>query len=340
MRFLPLINNFIKNANDNINITLKDLKAIYDVVAKKDSIDMNSDYDKERVVGSRYCCKRFIGICTRHCTRYYYYYDPYNVEGTNNHLNLTYINFEEYMLKFNEKYNELYPGFSNNILSYNSLLSKLDSEINNETKKNEFNDKNIYLDNITEKINSIIEEKLGNNLLTSSYNYYKNKITNNLPNELNNIIEQWKNAYDEIYNIINSNKDKFKSSILEFYLLGKAYQQTYTQNISYDYGESIVDKLKNDFNYTNKYYYNIIISELNKTYSYILNNLPNNEKPFDEILNKRINEIKNSYNNLLSLLKNSKNEIIDKTKQEITLQVNSKNFFYINDIIKDHIKLP
>ena len=27
--------------------------------------------------------------------------------------------------------------------------------------QNEFNDKNIYLDNITEKINSIIEEKLG-----------------------------------------------------------------------------------------------------------------------------------------------------------------------------------
>ena len=338
MRFLPLINNFIKNANDNINITMKDLKAIYDVVAKKNSKNMNSDYDKERVVGSRYCCARFL-ICFRHCTRYYYYYDPYNVEGTNNHLNLTYINFEEYMLKFNEKYNELYPGFSNNILSYNSLLSKLDAEINNETKKNEFNDKNIYLDNITEKINSIIEEKLGNNLLTASYNYYKNKITNNLPNELNNIIEQWKNTYDEIYNDINSNKDKFKSSILEFYSLGIAYQQTYIQNISYEYFESIVDKLKNDFNYTNKYYYNIIISELNKTYSYILNNLPNNEKPFDEILNKRINEIKTSYNNLLLLLKNSKNEIIDKTKQEITLQVNSKNFFYINDIIKDHIKL-
>ena len=34
--------------------------AIYDVAAKKDSIDMNSDYDKERVEGSRYCCKRFI----------------------------------------------------------------------------------------------------------------------------------------------------------------------------------------------------------------------------------------------------------------------------------------
>ena len=135
---------------------------------------------------------------------------------------------------------------------------------------------------------------MGNNLLNASYNYYKNKITNNLPNELNNIIEQWKNTYDEIYNDINSNKDKFKSTIIEFFLLGSVYQQTYIQNISYEYGESIVDKLKNDFNYTNKYYYNIIISELNKTYSYILNNLPNNEKPFDEILNKRINEIKTS----------------------------------------------
>ena len=174
--------------------------------------------------------------------------------------------------------------------------------------------------------------------MNASYIYFKDKITNKLPIELNDITDQWKNAYDQIYNDLDSNKDNLKSTVFEFYYLALFYIQTYTQNISYDYGKSIVEKLKNDFNYTNKYYYNIITSKLNKTYAYILNNLPNNEKPFDNIINKRIDEIKSSYNNLLNELKNSKNEILDKTNQEMILQVNSKNFFYTNDMIREHIK--
>ena len=121
--------------------------------------------------------------------------------------------------------------------------------------------------------------------MSASYTYYKDKITNILPTELNDITEEWKGAYDQVYNDINSNKDNFKSSVFEIYYISLFYIQAYTQNISYGYGKSIVEKLKNDFNYTNKYYYNLIISKLNKTYAYILNNLPTNEKPFDKILN-------------------------------------------------------
>ena len=41
-------------------------------------------------------------------------------------------------------------------------------------------------------------------------------------------------------------------------------------------------------------------TKINKTYSHILNNIPTNEKPFDDILNLRTNEIKQSYNNYIS----------------------------------------
>ena len=99
------------------------------------------------------------------------YYDGYNVEGTDNYLNLASININEYMKEFTDKYNELYPNFSSNVQLYNSLLSKLDIEIINETKKEKFKEKIIYLENISDKVNSIINEKLGNNLLMASYNY-------------------------------------------------------------------------------------------------------------------------------------------------------------------------
>ena len=339
MKFLPLINNFIINSNNNIIKIKNDFKNIYDEMAKKDLNKIYSDYDKKRIEEKTSCSRSWRRFWRKKCTTTKItHYDPYNVKGTDNYLNVKDINFEEYMVEFDKKYNELYPGFSQNINSYNSLLSKLDSEIDKETKKDVFKEKNIYLDNISQKVNSIIEEKLGINLLTASYNYFKNKITNTLPNELNDIIEQWKNAYDETYSDLESNKNNFKSSIFEIYLIGSLYRQIYCQKIAYSYGDLIVNKLKNDFNYTNKYYYNIIISKINKTYSYILNNLPINEKPFDEILNMRINEIKTSYNTLLSTLKNSRNEILDKTKQELKLQVNSNNFFFINNIINEHIQ--
>ena len=46
------------------------------------------------------------------------------------------------------------------------------------------------------------------------------------------------------------------------------------KNISYGYVDSIVQGRKNDLNYTLKYYYNMISFKVNKTYSYIINNIP------------------------------------------------------------------
>ena len=139
------------------------------------------------------------------------------------------------------------------------------------------NKNNNYLNDIYENINSIINNKLGNNLLNSVYNYYKNDLNEKLPIELNSILEKWKDTYDEVYEYLNSNISNFKSSLNDFSLFSLFYYNTYSQNISIDYFNSVINKAKNDFNYTIKYYYNLIISKLNKTYSYILNNIPVNE---------------------------------------------------------------
>ena len=52
--------------------------------------------------------------------------------------------------------------------------------------------------------------------MIESYNYFKNKIIKILPKELDDILTQWKNAYDKVYDDIDSNKNNFKSSIKEF----------------------------------------------------------------------------------------------------------------------------
>ena len=338
-QFLSPIINFIESKASYLNNILNNFQNIYDDMTKKESSNILNDYDLKRVVkGSRYCCKRILGICVRHC---YHpdtiYYDGYNVGTTNNHLQLEIINFDIYMKPFHDKYNELYPKLSEDISSYNFLLKNLDNEI--DLKKNEsIKSENGYLDNIYQKTNYIIEEKLDYNLLIAAYNYFKNKIENTLPNELNDILIQWKNFYDEIQKDLNSNKENFKSSVFEFFYLSNFYLQTYVQNISYGYGESIVEKMKNDFIYTIKYYYDLILSKINQTYSYILSNIPINEKPFEDILNKRIEEIKQSHAEILNEFEISRTDTLNKTKQEMILQVNPKNFFYSNDIIKNHIK--
>lgn len=62
--------------------------------------------------------------------------------------------------------------------------------LNINTIKNEFLkiNESIYMSDIQNNIKTIIEEKLGNNLLTYSYNYYHNKLTKTFPKVLNNIL--------------------------------------------------------------------------------------------------------------------------------------------------------
>ena len=76
-----------------------------------------------------------------------------------------------------------------------------------------------------------------------------NKITKTLTTELNNIIEQWKNAYAQVCDDINSNKDNFKSSVYEFVNLASFHVDIYSQEIVYGYGNSIVEKIKNPRKY-------------------------------------------------------------------------------------------
>ena len=336
--YLPNITNYINSRLDNLDKIEKNIKNLFNSFASL-TYSSSNNYDIYHYIPNCHrCCKFKLGRCWKHYTCCNPYYQGYVVSGTNNHVQLESINFSEYYLEFDNKYIEISSKFSNDIKLYNSLLSDLNQEIDNKTEEIFNKDTNSnYLNDISNKIANIINDKLGNTLLISSYNYYKNYLNNKLPNELNNILTQWKNIYDDIYEKLNVNKNKFKSSLIEFLYTASFYSQMIENNITYEYGDFIVDKYKNEFNYTIKYYYHLIESTVKQAYSYIFNNMPLPQKPFDEILNIRINEINNSYNNILTEIQNSKNEILQEDNQLRILKVNKKNFFLINDYISQNI---
>ena len=103
----------------------------------------------------------------------------------------------------------------------------------------------------------ITSEELLNHLTFLSYNYFKEEIKNKLTLEMSNIFLQWKEALSKINTKIKSNIGKFKYSIQEYGIISEMYNAIYSQNISYNYATSIIEQRKNDFNYTNRYYYNI-----------------------------------------------------------------------------------
>ena len=340
-KFLPTINIYVNSLSNNLNNKIQNLKNLFNSQSKfAYSSSKQYDYYKNYPIIYRCCVKR----TWRHCWKrgpcgIINNYVGYTVKSTNNHLSLESINFNKYTNNFDLLYNSLYKRFENSITLYNGLLIQLDAPL--ESIKQDILNKNPnsdYLNEINENVKSIINDKLGNNLLQSSYNYYKNKINEKIPIELNDILEQWKNVYDKVYEKINLNIENFKSSIEDFSLMSGFYLNTYSQNITYDYSDSIVNIVKNDFNYTIKYYYDLILSKVKKSYSYILNNIPSNKKPFDEILIKRTNEIKNSYNNLINQIQTSKDEVLKLEKQLNYLKVNEKNFFLINSYTTNNAK--
>ena len=68
--------------------------------------------------------------------------------------------------------------------------------------------------------------------------------------------------------------------------------------------------------------------------SYILSNLPkSNEKLIDDILNQRINEIKQALNNSVNILQESKAKYIEMDTQLSILNISDNDFFNINSII-------
>ena len=329
-KYLSIINNFINNCKTKINNQINKFNELYNPIkGRTRSSDTNNDI---YVITCSNCCVKRTWY--RKCKRRENKYEGRTVGSSLNYNKIKSISFSDYSKDFDKYYNQIYSIFSNNVVSYNNIISVIDNQL--KTIINNYSNKNIdYLTSISERAKSFINEKLGTNILQSSYNYYKNDLTEKLPTELNSILEQWKTVYNKVYQDIDTNINKFKYPIGVFGNLATLYYYFYYLNISYFYSDSVIEQRKNDFNYTIKNYYNLFLSKVTKTYSYILNNMPKNEKPFDTLLNNQINKIKNSKSEILNLITLSRNDILNIKKQLNTLKVSETNFFGVNSFAVD-----
>lgn len=131
----------------------------------------------------------------------------------------------------------------------------------------------------------------------------------------------------DIYKNLTLNKENFKSSIDEFYILAFSYIDLNNKNISYYYINSAIDEFKYEFNYSNRYYYDMIISKVEDLCSTLLNNLT---------LNQKYIEINDSCFGRIEKIKNSKIEITSKNYQENVLNKSITNFFPVDNIMNEH----
>ena len=333
-KYLNVINDYIKYSSNKITILRTKLKDSYSPISqleyKSDSI-----FDIYKKFTIKDICVLWLFACLHRTNLDFYLPSSVNSSDLNIFLSLS-INVKTYSNEFDSQYQIIYNNFSENINSYNNIVENLGNEL--EAIENNYSQKKIdYMNSIIEKSKLFINDQLGFNILKSSYNYYKNELNEKLPKELNSILEQWKSLFNKVYEDIESNIDKFKYPIDEFNTLAIIYYEYYRQNISYSYFDSIVEQRMQDFNYTIKYHYNLFLSKVNKTYEYILNNIPSNEKPFNNIMLNQTEQINNSYNEIMNLALESQEEILNLKNQLKTFKVSATNFFEVNSFSIDTI---
>ena len=233
-----LINGIINNINEIEN----SINNLYNSVAKLTySSDSTNDYYKYRQSCERYCARKIFGGCVDHKTRCYDYYDPYKVTGTDNHLNIKKINFDESSSNFDSQFNAIYSTISTNAYQFNSTLYSFDNNMNS-IKNQILNKQTNYLDNISQKINYFINYQFCNDYILLIYNYYQNELKTKLIVELNDILNRFKIIYNEVNTNINLKSDKFIYSFEELGFLAELYYKIYYQNISHDYINSIIEQ--------------------------------------------------------------------------------------------------
>ena len=336
-KYIPLINtnkvkdnsyvNTIKNYINNKHTPINKLKLYND-----NSEDFCLTYKRKVCYGCTNCAWYSYLNEERYCL---------NVQSyTNNHLKLikSEISSDSNLIKFNKEFNNFYNEIYKKINNYNQKLKTLQNGLIN-IKQQTLNKKITmnYLKPVQDSVNSLLNEKYGNEIIKDSYNYYKKLIDERLKNILDDVSNKWNDSYTSLISEIDKNYDNFKNSIYEFGVMGQIYENLIKQNITRNYFDSIVLFQKTEFNYTISYYYNYYLKIINEVHQYILSKIPINKNGFNDILTSRKNEVNTVFNNLKNTLIKSKNEALTIKKQLEVLQVAETNFFKANSILTDNI---
>ena len=212
----------------------------------------------------------------------------------------------------------------------NSILS-LEQESFNNTEINK------YLYSLEDKINIILSEKYGEEIIKYSYLFFKDNIESRIGILFNDIIQKLNELFESLIQEINNNLPKFKYSIEGFHYMAKIFNKLISDNVIKNYFDSIIEHQKNEFNFTISYYYNYLIKIINTTHLEIINGIPTNEILNYNNINLKKIEINNELNNILQLIFDSKNETLNINKQINTLKVEEYDFFKLNSFLNNNI---
>jgi hypothetical protein len=238
--------------------------------------------------------------------------------------------FRSEFKQFNDLLNE-------KIYYYTSKINEIKQsllDIEPETIKQNFTLE--YLVPIEDLVNSLLFNKYGDKIVNSSYNYYQSNIRENIEPLLNNISFQWKQYFQGLYTDIQNNRNNFTSSIADLPNMAQSYLSILNNNITKNYFNSIVKHQKSEFNYTIAYYYNIFLKLVKSSHQNVINKLPSNPIGFNNIINKRKEEVNSIFNALIKKIEDSKNEALNLGQQLYILYVPETNFFKVNDILRNN----
>ena len=329
--YVPVLNNFTVNRTEKTFNNLNTfINAQHNIISKygilKEDKNLKNPY---------YFCINM--TCTGKYA-YYTYCEYYNLDK--------YIHEDNYSIyvynnrRSRDRFENVSGTIDEKVNLYNSKISIIKSNLL--SLENEIINKNMtsgYLSPIQNEINLILSEKFGENLIKNAYNYYQNNIGGKVETIFNDIDNKWNQTFNLLEDEINDNFDEFKYSIKEFGIVALLYENVYSNNISKQYFNSIVNLQKNELNHTISYYYNYLLQLINSTYLYIINNIPTNEMMLNTIINLRTNEIIEHFNKIINNIIRSKNDLLNINNQINILQTEENNFFKINNILNNHVDL-
>ena len=289
-------------------------------------------------------CVNFLRTKHYTCTNKNIYYVTgsnftcFSTYGKDNYNNLLKPSFgSDVFSLFKNDFNEFYLLVKDKIDSYNEKINELKNILTSKEGTNSKEEKSINLIQFENKINSLISEKYGDNLINASYYFYKNNIDENLEIILSNITSKWNNAFDKLGKAVKNNLSNLKNSNFEFYLISSLYGVLISKNITRDFYNSIEEQQKNEFNYTISFYYNCLIKEITASFKYILNKIPTNPQGLNNMINIRKREIIEILEKILTNIKNLKNESLSIDKQTNLLKISFNNFFNLNETLQKNI---
>ena len=107
----------------------------------------------------------------------------------------------------------------------------------------------------SEWIYNILNEKFGNIIMKSSYNYYSTKIKEKTNILLKEIGKKWEDAYTNLFLDVQVNFTQIKYTFYELIMMAQNYETIMKTNLIINYFYSIELFQKTEFNYTIISYY-------------------------------------------------------------------------------------